>query len=259
MDSFEINGWYRNRLYWYKILSIRNDTAKIEFEDGTTRWENDLHILLRIWNNILLEKPYETRQKKRYLENREKHASERALIFTSEKFIEIDDCIYSAGYYHPYRSVDNEPNPKFNKWSSYILDLKNRSEYAIDFFYGELNPRLGKGFPIACVPSHEPGARPSGTVLLAQKLVNNNRIDATSCLGRHKKIQKLSGGGNRSKALHLQTIKVENGHLIRDKVVLLLDDVYTTGNSLHACRQLLSEAGANSVYCLVLGRTVRRA
>ena len=258
MNSFKINGWYRNRPGWYQILEIKGDTAKIRFEDGTVRWEDDLHILLRIWNNIRGEKPYETRQQKTYLENKERYALEKSIIFTSEKFIEIEDRIYSVKYYHPYRT-DNEPNPKFDKWSGDILNLKNKSEKAIDYFYGVLNLQLGEGFPISCVPSHEPGTNLSGTILLAQRLARDKRIDATSCLIRHKKIQKLSSGGNRSASLHLQTIKVDNGHLIHGKTVLLLDDVFTTGNSLRACRQLLYQAGAKSVYCLVLGRTVRSA
>lgn len=288
MSSFAVNGFYRNRQQWYKVLEIKGNCAKIEFEDGTVRWEDDLHILLRIWDNILREKPYETRQQKKYLEQqsagkdgwyenikirkkpearpkprqypdsvKQYDFSEKGLIFASDKVIEIDDGMYSAGYYHPYRSGNQELNPEFDRWSSCILDLKNRSERAINFFYGILTPQLREGFPIACVPSHEPSTSVSGTVLLAQRLTRDNRIDATSCLIRHKRIEKLSSGGDRSASLHMQTIKIENQHLIQDKAVLLLDDVYTTGNSLRACRKLLVQAGAGSVYCLVLGKTVR--
>jgi len=167
--------------------------------------------------------------------------------------------IIPLGDYHPYwiSKRDKEKNPDFDSWSAYILEMKRDSKDAIQFFYNKLEPILGVGFAISVVPSHDPRKTLSGLRSLAQRVAANGRIDATSCLVRHTKIPKLSYGGDRSIDLHIQSIRVINHDLIRDREVLLLDDVSTTGNSLKACRKLLLESGAKEVQCMALGITVR--
>ena len=81
-----------------------------------------------------------------------------------------------------------------------------------------------------------------------------SRIDASSCLVRVHKIEKLALGGPRSIDVHLDSVVVKNGELIQDELVLLLDDVTKTGNSLMACRKLLLDGGAKAVQCAALGQ-----
>lgn len=45
---------------------------------------------------------------------------------------------------------------------------------------------------------------------------------------------------------------------VRDRVILLVDDVYTTGATLHACAVALDRAGARAVYALVYARAGSR-
>ncbi|MBE0699786.1 MAG: ComF family protein [Anaerolineaceae bacterium] len=47
--------------------------------------------------------------------------------------------------------------------------------------------------------------------------------------------------------------------LVKDKTVLLIDDVTTTGSTISACAQALREAGASAVYGLTLTRAVLQA
>lgn len=42
---------------------------------------------------------------------------------------------------------------------------------------------------------------------------------------------------------------------VADEVVLVVDDVTTSGNSLYACRDILMEHGAKRVALLALGQT----
>ena len=43
---------------------------------------------------------------------------------------------------------------------------------------------------------------------------------------------------------------------VKDKTVLLIDDVYTSGATVNECSQTLKRAGANEVYVLTLARAV---
>ena len=181
------------------------------------------------------------------------------MIFLDSSRNKLDD-ICSLGEYHPYKLSDGTINPDFrksNNRSGQILNIKGNQPAAITFFFNELNPLISKGIAIAVVPSHDFEKTDSGLHQLARRLASNGRIDATSCLSRHKTIDKLASGGKRSINVHLDSIKVENLEVIRNREVLLLDDVTTSGNSLSACKQLLQQAGVQSIQCVALAQTIR--
>ena len=43
---------------------------------------------------------------------------------------------------------------------------------------------------------------------------------------------------------------------ITDNIILLMDDVTTTGNSLYACKEVLMEKGAKQVEMFALGKAI---
>jgi competence protein ComFC len=49
---------------------------------------------------------------------------------------------------------------------------------------------------------------------------------------------------------------VSRQKLVQDKVVLIIDDVKTTGATLNACAQSLLDGGAKQVYCLTLAKSM---
>ena len=170
---------------------------------------------------------------------------------------------FYMGYYHSYwkwECGEKVRNSKFDSFSSIILDFKKGYAPVIEEFRKSVAKELGSDFPVCVVPSHIASVdnSMSPTARLAKGLVkSNNLIDATNCILRVRSISKLSRGGNRDLAVHLNSVKVVNSDVIKGKTVLLLDDVMTTGNSLGACRQLLLRAGAKNVLCLALAKTVR--
>lgn len=46
--------------------------------------------------------------------------------------------------------------------------------------------------------------------------------------------------------------KVSDKKLVKDKTILLVDDVFTTGTTLNECTKVLLHAGAKAVYCVTL-------
>jgi predicted amidophosphoribosyltransferase len=165
-----------------------------------------------------------------------------------------------CGKYQPYRIRDSwgnlALNSNFDRYSGLVLDLKEGKPEAIEYFYNLINPIIKNNIAIACVPSHDPQKVDSGIKRLAIKLASSgNRIDATSCLIRHTKIAKLATGGDREKNVHLNSIKATNLNLIRNRTVLIIDDVTTTHNSLLACQEILLQSGATNVQCLAVAQT----
>jgi predicted amidophosphoribosyltransferase len=176
------------------------------------------------------------------------------MVFREEYGEHFGTLLYH-GSYHPYRRY-GETNPSFNAYSALLLDLKDNKIRAIEHFREFLQKRVAEDVPIAVVPSHDPAKTTSGLRTVAQRLAAADRIDATGCLVRTKRVDKLAHGGDRSIEVHLASIEVRDAHLFQGMNVLLLDDITTTGNSLEACCRLLLEAGAARVQKLAFGKTV---
>ena len=167
--------------------------------------------------------------------------------------------ILNLGAYHPRRGGSN---PHFDEFSDSILTLKEGPEKAgfqtaFDSFKAlvrhEFDSRdwpFWKNCAVAVVPSHDPERLNSGIRLLVSDLCRQDRVDATGSLIRTKKIRKQATGGSRDIKHHLNSMEVNAKVLPSDRVVLVFDDVTTTGNSLLACRKLLTRAG--DIKCMIL-------
>ena len=91
---------------------------------------------------------------------------------------------------------------------------------------------------------------------LARRLADNGRIDKVNYLLRTKTIDKLAYGGSRDIRVQLNSIGVNPNMTVQGDVVLLVDDVTTSGASLEACRKILLDHGAERVAMLALGQSV---
>jgi predicted amidophosphoribosyltransferase len=139
---------------------------------------------------------------------------------------------------------------KVDDFTRMVLRLKNYADsIALEFFFELVNPQMEKGLPIIAVPSSTAEKTNSGIEKLAKMLSQTGcgRIDATSCLVRRISVKPNHMRGERNIIKHLNSIEVVNQHLIKGQIVILLDDVCTSGNTLAACTQLLMEAGAAEV------------
>ena len=96
-----------------------------------------------------------------------------------------------------------------------------------------------------------------GLVLLLSKLSREVPcVSYTDLICRTVNTKKRSFGGDRSFDLNLDTMKVINPEKCKDKDVVVVDDIVTSGNTLRACAELLWRAKAASVSCLTMGRTI---
>lgn len=92
--------------------------------------------------------------------------------------------------------------------------------------------------------------------LLAQKLEKYSGINAIETLTKNKDTDKQSKHSKQERIKQIEgsfTLKA-NEKTIRDKNILIIDDIYTTGSTIRECSSVLKKGGANSVYSLTLAR-----
>lgn len=65
---------------------------------------------------------------------------------------------------------------------------------------------------------------------------------------------KTKNAAQRSKNV-IGAYRVNDKFDVRDKNILLIDDVVTTGSTLSECARVLRRAGANKVYCAAIARS----
>ena len=179
---------------------------------------------------------------------------------------EIRETIFQLHDYHAYK-INGEKNPQFDKNSGRILDLKNPKcggyVSAVAYYQKDLASRLAKRSGLktwtlvgAVVPSHEAGKDSPGLSAIMTYLAQQFPIKfPPNPLLRVTTVDKLTAGGNRSKEVHLDSIIVQPKTVQKGSMVILLDDVSTSGNSIYACEELLLSAGAAIVLKIALAKT----
>ena len=142
-------------------------------------------------------------------------------------------------------------------WTRLLNALGEDRQWPLKRLFAMLDPMLEPGIALAAVPPHRAYQAFWPVRTLAQRLAaSQGRIDATSCLVRHTTIRRIIFGGPSTRALHRETIQMEEPHLFHGRRVLLLDDIAKSGASLAACREMLLEAGAAAVQAVALGRVI---
>lgn len=179
------------------------------------------------------------------------------MIFVNEKWNDTGDIVVYSNYHKYWLDRERKiKNPLFDVFSGKILDLKEGKKSAVDYFYGLLDAEICRGITVCVVPSSNADSTVSGIGMLGEKLAENNRVDKVYFLQRVQSIAKLATGGERAKWVHMESISTLTDIDIRGDIILLMDDVTTTGNSLYACKEILLEHGAKKVEMLALGKAI---
>ena len=122
---------------------------------------------------------------------------------------------------------------------------------------------------LAIAPGHEAGDNSSFMHNLVKELISENRTlgieDGRQLLVRYKTTKRqATSKGIRSESTHHESIRIKNSdetdvsHLNKDKVVIILDDVWTSGCTLRVCKEKVRTTGPKDVRLLAIGKTVQR-
>ena len=163
-------------------------------------------------------------------------------------------------FFHYIASKNNTDN--FDERSKiFLINFKNGRSETVQSVFEQLKPHLNNAsFSICAVPPHNAYWQGNdGPHKLARKIVqsmsaeNKQVVDATDCVVRTKNAKpRKFGDGIDFK----NTLTISNIDKIKDKDVLLIDDVYTTGKTVEYIEKLLKDNGAGKVIKFVVSKTL---
>lgn len=179
------------------------------------------------------------------------------MVFINESWNNTGEIVVYSNYHKYWLDKERKiKNPLFDVFSGKILDLKEGKASAIRYFYNLIDAEICKGITVCAVPSSDSSKVVTGIGMLAEMLAQNGRVDKAYFLRRNRDIDKLAWGDRRDQQIHMQSISTMQEMEITGDIVLLMDDVTTTGNSLYACREILLQAGADHVEMFALGKAI---
>lgn len=122
----------------------------------------------------------------------------------------------------------------------------------------------GEPLVLTCVPRLRRARTLYGfdqAALICRALSENCGIEFSPLIKRKRggKAQKTLTAGERRK--NIQSLLYANDkerESVRDKTVILVDDVVTTGASMSACIHILKECGVKNVICLAISSDIKR-
>lgn len=163
-------------------------------------------------------------------------------------------------FFHYIASKNNTDN--FDERSKiFLINFKNGRSETVQSVFEQLKPHLNNAsFSICAVPPHNAYWQGNdGPHKLARKIVqsmsaeNKQVVDATDCVVRTKNAKpRKFGDGIDFKNI----LTISNIDKIKDKDVLLIDDVYTTGKTVEYIEKLLKDNGAGKVIKFVVCKTL---
>lgn len=122
------------------------------------------------------------------------------------------------------------------------------------------NPEIAGIDIITAVPLHKSRLRErefNQSLLLANMIAKEHEFSVKDALEKVRKTRYQNELPKLQRLINLKdAFKVRGNVDIRDKDILLIDDVMTTGATLNECSKVLLSGGANSVRCLTLARGI---
>lgn len=165
-------------------------------------------------------------------------------------------------YFFHYIASRNNTDDFDERSKNFLIDFKNGYNDTVQSVFEQLKPHLNNAsFSICAVPPHNAYWQGNdGPHKLARKIVqsmsagNKQVIDATDCVVRTKNAKPRKLGGNID---FKDTLIINNIDKIKNKDILLIDDVYTQGETIGYIENLLKTNGAGKVIKFVVCKTLK--
>ncbi len=122
-------------------------------------------------------------------------------------------------------------------------------------------PELAPDF-VTFVPMTEKKLKERGynqTQVLASLFCEKNNLELKQLLVKSKETPAQAGLDKDKRKENIKDafeIIAENRKLVKDKKILIIDDVFTTGSTTNECAKVLKKAGASSVFVLTIAKTI---
>jgi ComF family protein len=145
------------------------------------------------------------------------------------------------------------------KYGPYIKDLSYPLSYLIILHFEALKKKLPAGSVLIPVPlfskkERERGFNQSEEIskilsrawqieLISGNLLKTKNTPAQAGLGKEKRGENLLGA-----------FRLKNESAVKERIIYLVDDVYTTGATMEECARTLKEAGAKQVWGITVAR-----
>lgn len=168
-----------------------------------------------------------------------------------------NECAGEKFYFHRNFSIFNYIDDMQLK----ILSFKNGKKY-LGYYFSEIIreylKKLNINFDyIIPMPIHENRLKERSfnqSEILVSNLKDENVVEY-DVLKRIKDTPHQTGLNKSNRKTNLEdAFKVVNKDKVKDKIILLIDDIYTTGSTLNECAKTLIKSGAKGVYGLCLAR-----
>ena len=181
---------------------------------------------------------------------------------------ELDDYMID---YHPYHGGENRGHSPGSDSQTLVfiksglLQQKDPQRYRafrirIYKWLVEYVKNLGdsSSIVVSIAPGHEKNSQPIFLRDIVNDVLKQFKCvkDGSHCLRRTNTVQKSTEGGIRTESTHRNSIKVDDSELVKDKTVIIIDDVWTSGSTLRACASLVEDAGASDTKMIAVGKTV---
>ena len=167
----------------------------------------------------------------------------------------LDDiaCVY---YYNTASSKAVKGLKFYNRMQGIVYAAAQMTAYAYYCF-----PDVKFDF-VTCVPLSSRRRRRRGynqAELLARELAKSMSLPMDAVLKKnYDNPPQSKTGRSRRRGNVAGVMELENGVDVRDRTILLVDDVCTSGSTIMECAKTLKYAGAAAVYCITLAKAGRR-
>lgn len=178
-----------------------------------------------------------------------------------------DNNIYYLYDYYKKWWIDNFPEKEFYKKSYFSFIMLKKGEHNPNRHFKFVTAvhnllKMLKGEWIICsIPGHEKTLNITNALhsqILSKVYLEPGQTIQNTLIQRSYTVDKKSMSANervKDYKIEMKSLLINDKINIKNKNIIVFDDITTTGCSMIAAKELLLEAGAKNVVCVALGKT----